>query len=53
MLSYISNTHDPHFVRQRANSLENIAEARTDLDHMHLLLAWALLTHSRRHDGLV
>ncbi|KAK1828395.1 flavoprotein-domain-containing protein [Podospora conica] len=39
MLSYISGTHDPHYIRQRANSLENIAEARTDSDHMHLLLA--------------
>lgn len=39
MLSFITDKHDPHYVRERANSLENMTAARSDLDHKHLLLA--------------
>jgi len=39
MLSFITNKHDPHYLRQRANSLENITAARQNTDRKHLLLA--------------
>jgi hypothetical protein len=39
MLSFITNKHDPHYIRQRANSLENITAARQNSDRKHLLLA--------------
>ncbi|KAK1760554.1 putative Phosphopantothenoylcysteine decarboxylase [Echria macrotheca] len=39
MLSFISNSHDPHYLRQRANSLENITASRRDSHRKHLLLA--------------
>ncbi|KAK4453747.1 flavoprotein [Podospora aff. communis PSN243] len=39
MLSFTTNKHDPHYLRQRANSLENITAARQNTDRKHLLLA--------------
>jgi hypothetical protein len=39
MLSFITNAHDPHFLRERANSLENITASRKMSDRKHLLLA--------------
>ncbi|KAK0626818.1 flavoprotein-domain-containing protein [Immersiella caudata] len=39
MLSFITNKHDPHYIRQRANSLENITAARQSSERKHLLLA--------------
>lgn len=39
MLSLIHNEHDPHYLHERAHSLENITAARQDTDRKHLLLA--------------
>jgi hypothetical protein len=39
MLSFISDKHDPHYIRERANSLENITAARQNTTQKHLLLA--------------
>ncbi|KAK0720768.1 flavoprotein-domain-containing protein [Lasiosphaeris hirsuta] len=39
MLSFITEHHDPHYLRERSNSLDNITAARQDSDCKHLLLA--------------
>lgn len=39
MLSIISDDHDPHYLRERANSLEDITAARQNTTRKHLLLA--------------
>ncbi|KAK5662731.1 hypothetical protein OQA88_6138 [Cercophora sp. LCS_1] len=39
MLSYISGKHDAHYIRQRANSLQNVTAARSETYSKHILLA--------------